>query len=67
MKKTRNKREAKTACEAETSTDVVRSSLEAQARHDAYQRIRAFLGTEPDAQDVPRRRESPEIVAEPRL
>ena len=59
MKKTRNNREVKAACGAETDTDTVRLGLEAQARHDAYQRLRALLGTELDAQDVPRRRERP--------
>jgi hypothetical protein len=59
MKKTRDNREAKAASGAEPDTGTVRSDMEAQARHDACQRLRAFLGTEPDAQDVPRRRERP--------
>ncbi len=64
MKKTLNideklLREAKAACGAKTDTDTVRSGLEALVRRAAYQRLRALLGTEPDAQDVPRRRERP--------
>jgi len=51
--------EAKAACGATTDTETVRLGLEALVRHAAYQRLRAFAGTEPDAQDVPRRREPP--------
>jgi Arc/MetJ family transcription regulator len=64
MKKTLNiddklLREAKSACGVTTDTETVRLGLEALVRHAAYQRLRAFRGTEPDAQDVPRRREIP--------
>jgi hypothetical protein len=64
MKKTLNiddklLREAKAACGAATDTDTVRLGLEALVRHAAYERLRSFLGSEPDAQDVPRRRERP--------
>jgi Bacterial antitoxin of type II TA system, VapB len=64
MKKTLNIddklfRAAKAACGAATDTDTVRLGLEALVRHSAYQRLRALLGTEPGAQDVPRRRERP--------
>lgn len=64
MKKTLNLdeklfREAKAACGATTDTETVRLGLEALVRRAAYQRLRALLGTEPDAQDVPRRRERP--------
>jgi len=64
MKKTLNIddklfREAKAAFGAETDTDTVRLGLEALVRHAAYQRLRALLGTEPGAQDMPRRRERP--------
>ena len=52
-------REAKAACSATTDTDTVRLGLEALVRHAAYQRLSAFGGTEPDAEDVPRRREAP--------
>jgi hypothetical protein len=51
--------EAKAACGATTDTETVRLGLEALVRHAAYQRVKALLGTEPDAQDVPRRREEP--------
>ena len=51
--------EAKAACGATTDTDTVRLGLEALVRHAAYQRLKALAGSEPDAQDVPRRREEP--------
>jgi hypothetical protein len=62
MKKTLNVddqlfREAKAACGATTDTDTVRLGLEALVRHAAYERLRALRGSEPDAQDVPRRRD----------
>jgi hypothetical protein len=50
-------REAKTSCGAATDTDTVRLGLEALVRHAAYERLRALLGSEPNARDVPRRRE----------
>jgi hypothetical protein len=64
MKKTLNIDEqlfeqAKAACGATTDTETVRLGLEALVRHAAYQRLRALIGTEPDAEDVPRRREPP--------
>jgi hypothetical protein len=64
MKKTFNLddklfREAKAACGAATDTETIRLGLQALVRHAAYQRLRALLGTEPQAQDVPRRRERP--------
>ena len=49
--------EAKAACGAVTDTETVRLGLEALVRRAAYQRLRALLGTEPRARDVPRRRE----------
>ena len=52
-------KEAKEACGAATDTDTVRLGLEALVRHAAYQRLRTFAGSEPDAEDVPRRREPP--------
>ena len=66
MKKTLNiddklLREAKSACGVTTDTETVRLGLEALVRHAAYERLRAFRGTEPDAQDVPRRRETPTL------
>jgi Arc/MetJ family transcription regulator len=49
--------EAKKACGAATDTETVRLGLQALVRHAAYQRIRLLRGTEPQARDVPRRRE----------
>ena len=48
---------AKTASGAATDTETVRLGLEALVRRAAYERLRALRGTEPAAQDVPRRRE----------
>jgi hypothetical protein len=64
MKKTFNVddklfKEAKAACGATTDTMTVRLGLEALVRHAAYQSLRALLGSEPHARDVPRRREGP--------
>jgi Arc/MetJ family transcription regulator len=64
MKKTLNideklLEEAKAACGAATDTETVRLGLEALVRHAAYQRLMALAGTEPNAKDVPRRREAP--------
>jgi hypothetical protein len=50
-------RDAKAACGASTDTETVRLGLEALIRQAAYQRLRTFLGSEPAAVDVPRRRE----------
>lgn len=52
-------KEAKLACGALTDTAAVRMGLEAVVRQAAYQRLRALRGSEPQAQDVPRRREKP--------
>ena len=49
--------EAKAASNALTDTETVRLGLQALVRSAAYERLRALRGTEPDAQDVPRRRE----------
>jgi Arc/MetJ family transcription regulator len=64
MKKTLNideelLKEAKQACGASTDTEAVHKGLEALVRRAALQRIRAYLGSEPNAVDVPRRREKP--------
>ena len=64
MKKTFNideelLRKAREACGAATDTETIRQGLEALVRHAAYQRMREYLGTEPGAKDVPRRREPP--------
>jgi len=52
--------EAKLACGAATDTETVRLGLEALVRHAAYERLRALRGAEPQARDVPRRRERPQ-------
>ncbi|MDQ2777792.1 MAG: type II toxin-antitoxin system VapB family antitoxin [Acidobacteriota bacterium] len=49
--------EAKMACRATTDTETVRLGLEALVRRAAYERLRELRGTEPQAQDVFRRRE----------
>jgi hypothetical protein len=49
--------EAREACGAKTDTETIRLGLEALVRHAAYQELRKWIGSEPDAQDVPRRRE----------
>jgi Arc/MetJ family transcription regulator len=64
MKKTLNidedlLKEAKAACGATTDTETVRLGLEALVRHAAYKSLRELIGSEPDAEDVPRRRETP--------
>jgi hypothetical protein len=51
--------EARAACAASTDTETVRLGPEALVRHAACARLAALRGTEPDAQDVPRRREKP--------
>jgi len=64
MKKTLNVdakllKEARAACGASTDTDTIRQGLEALVRHAAYQRLATLGGSEPEAKDVPRRRERP--------
>jgi hypothetical protein len=54
-------KEAQAACGAATKTETVRRGLEALIRQAANERLRALLGSEPHAQDVPRRREQPRI------
>lgn len=49
--------EAKAACRAATDTETIRLGLEALVRRAAYQRLRALRGSEPQAREVPRRRE----------
>ena len=48
--------EARAACGAATDTETVRQGLEALVRHAAYQRLKAFAGSDLNAKDVPRRR-----------
>jgi len=66
MKKTLNVddhlfKQAKVASGAATDTETVRLGLEALVRRAAYERLRALRGTEPHAQDVPRRREKSSV------
>ena len=49
--------DAKSSCGATTDTEAVRLGLEALVRHAAHRRLRALRGSEPGADDVPRRRE----------
>lgn len=51
--------EARECSGASTDTETVRLGLEELVRHAAYQRLRKLRGSEPDAVDVPRRREPP--------
>ncbi|AIE84967.1 type II toxin-antitoxin system VapB family antitoxin [Fimbriimonas ginsengisoli] len=51
--------EARRASRAASDTEAVRLGLEALVRHEAYQRLRSLRGSEPQAKDVPRRREAP--------
>ncbi len=51
-------REARAVSGASTDTETVRRALEALVRHAGYERLRALRGSEPAAQDVPRRRET---------
>jgi Arc/MetJ family transcription regulator len=64
MKKTLNideklLQQAKEACGAATDTQTIQKGLEALVQHAASEQLRALLGSEPDAEDVPRRREKP--------
>lgn len=51
-------KEARLSCQAHTDTETVRLGLEALVRHAAYERLKRLRGTEPEAEDVPRRRSS---------
>jgi hypothetical protein len=50
-------REARSATGANTDTETIRLGLEALVRRAAYERLRALRGSEPKAQDAPRRRQ----------
>ena len=50
---------ARLAGGASTDAETVRLGLEALVRHAAYARLRALRGSEPQASEVPRHRESP--------
>jgi Arc/MetJ family transcription regulator len=54
---------AKAACGASTDTETVRLGLEALVRRAAYDRLRSLRGSEPEAEDVPRRREDASAAA----
>ncbi|HVA64896.1 MAG TPA: type II toxin-antitoxin system VapB family antitoxin [Terriglobales bacterium] len=51
--------EARTVCGATTDTETIHRGLQELVRRAAIQRLRALTGSEPHAQDVPRRREEP--------
>ncbi len=53
-------REARSVCSVRTDTEVIRLGLQALVRRAAYERLRTLQGSEPDAEDVPRRREEPQ-------
>lgn len=68
MKKTLNIDEelfnsAKAVSGALTDTETVRLGLEALVRRAAYERLRRLQGSEPEAEDVPRRREDAAVNA----
>jgi len=44
---------------AASDAETVRLALKMLVREEAYQYMRNYLGSEPDAVDVPRRREKP--------
>jgi Arc/MetJ family transcription regulator len=50
-------KDARRAASASTDTETIRLGLEALVRRAAYERLRALRGSEPNARDVPRRRE----------
>lgn len=50
-------RDARSATGAATDTETIRLGLEALVRRAAYERLRALRGSEPKAQDTPRRRD----------
>ena len=52
-------KDARRAVSGSTDTETIRLGLEALVRRAAYERIRALRGSEPNARDVPRRRERP--------
>jgi len=52
-------RKARLATGAPTDTETVRLGLQSLVRKAAYEKLRTFWGSEPGAQDIPRRREAP--------
>jgi len=62
MKKTFNVdakllKDAREACGAKTDTETIRLGLEALVYRAAAERMIAYFGSEPDAEDIPRRRD----------
>ncbi|HUX66158.1 MAG TPA: type II toxin-antitoxin system VapB family antitoxin [Terriglobales bacterium] len=51
--------EARAVCGASTDTETIHRGLQELVRRAAVQRLRMLTGSEPDAQDTPRRREEP--------
>jgi len=51
--------EARKASQAATDTETIRLGLQALIRSAAYERLAALKGSEPNAQEIPRRREAP--------
>jgi len=49
--------EARAVSGATTDTDTIRLALESLVRRAACERMRTLRGSEPNAQDIPRRRE----------
>ena len=49
-------RDARSVSGAKTDTEAVRLGLEALVRRAAYERMRALRGSEPHAEETPRRR-----------
>ena len=50
---------AREAVGGATATETIRLGLEALVRRSAMKRLVSYFGSEPNAQDVPRRREKP--------
>jgi len=50
--------EARAACGAKSDEEAVRMGLEALIRTAAFEHLRLWRGSEPNAVDVPRRRET---------
>jgi predicted nucleic acid-binding protein len=66
MKKTFNVDEnllkkARQECGARTDTETIHMGLQELVRRAAYERMIAYAGSEPNAQDVPRRRPEPPV------
>ncbi|MGH9414238.1 MAG: type II toxin-antitoxin system VapB family antitoxin [Terriglobales bacterium] len=51
--------EARASCGARTDTATIHEGLLALVRRAAFERMLQYAGSEPNAQNVPRRREAP--------